>query len=48
MHDIQMKTLNICIQSTSKALNTFGSTLQQLEAGQPITPHFSIGFERTI
>ena len=41
-----MKTLNIHLNHPAeRALNTFGATLQQLESGQPVTPHFSIGFE---
>ncbi|MFZ1389063.1 MAG: hypothetical protein WBP46_04590 [Thiolinea sp.] len=41
-----METLNIHLNySAERALNTFGATLQTLEAGQPVTPHFSIGFE---
>lgn len=39
-----MKTLNIHLNHPAeRALTTFGSTLQQLEAGQPVTPHVSIG-----
>lgn len=41
-----MKTLTIHINHPAeRALSTFGATLQQLEAGQAVTPHFSIGFE---
>lgn len=41
-----MKTLNIHIHRPAEdALLTFGATLQQLESGQPVTPHFSVGFE---
>ncbi len=41
-----MKTLNIHInQPAESALDTFGATLQALEAGKAVTPHFSIGFE---
>jgi predicted transcriptional regulator len=40
-----MKILNITIQPAECALDTFGTTLQQMESGKPITPHFSIGFE---
>lgn len=45
-HDIQMKTLNIHLNHPAeRAIDAFGATLQQLEAGQVIAPHFSIGFE---
>lgn len=37
--------LNINIQSTPTAIDTFGTTLQALEAGKAVTPHFCIGFE---
>lgn len=38
-------TLNIEIRPATDALDTFGNTLQQLEAGKTVEPHFSIGFE---
>ena len=40
------KLLNIHLnRPAERALDTFGASLQQLEAGKSITPHFSIGFE---
>lgn len=39
------KILHIAIQPASKALDGFATTLQQLELGQTVEPHFSIGFE---
>ena len=38
-------TLNIEIRPADDALQNFGTTLQQLEAGRTVEPHFSIGFE---
>ncbi|MBU1723878.1 MAG: HTH domain-containing protein [Gammaproteobacteria bacterium] len=37
--------LHVEIQPATAALDTFGATLQALEAGQAVAPHFSIGFE---
>lgn len=38
--------LNIRINyPAERSLDTFGTTLQRLEAGQAVVPHFSIGFE---
>ncbi len=39
------KILHVEIQSVTAALDNFGATLQQLETGKAVTPHFSIGFE---
>ena len=38
-------TLNIEIRPATDALNAFGNTLQRLEDGKTVKPHFSIGFE---
>ncbi len=38
-------TLNIEIRPADDALEGFGAVLQQLEAGNTVQPHFSIGFE---
>ncbi|MEZ5537180.1 MAG: hypothetical protein R3F02_16340 [Thiolinea sp.] len=37
--------LHVEIRPADTALDAFGATLQELEAGQPVEPHFSIGFE---
>nr|CAA6828623.1 MAG: Predicted transcriptional regulator [uncultured Thiotrichaceae bacterium] len=37
--------LKIEIRPATDALDAFGKTLQQLEAGKTAEPHFSIGFE---
>lgn len=37
--------LNIEIRPAETALGDFGATLQQIESGESVEPHFSIGFE---
>lgn len=37
--------LHVEIRPANEALEVFGTTLQHLEAGQTVEPHFSIGFE---